>query len=296
MPELPEVEIICQQLCCPSILYVKIAHVAIYCHKLRYEIPQNLPNLLINDNFHKIQRRGKYILLFVSKGVVLIHLGMSGKLLIRSENSDLLKHEHVRINFVNEMTLSFVDPRRFGLVLWIDYKHDVSENLHRVNNNDMQNQLISHHLLDVLGIEPLSHEFSAKYLFDITRNKKTEIKTFLMNSHIIVGIGNIYASEVLFACRLHPKLHVAMLHYQDCVKLVSAIKNILHMAISQGGTTIKDFMSSNGEHGAFVNKLMVYGREGLPCYVCGTPIQMFKQSQRSTFFCPQCQCSDDIAV
>lgn len=272
MPELPEVETVCRQLR-SSILHLTIKNVIINCYDLRYSIPQNLPNLLIGNNFQNIQRRGKYILLFTKTGVLLIHLGMSGKLFIENNNDKVFKHEHVKIEFDKNITLSFVDPRRFGLMLWVD----------------IYDNKISHTLLDVLGIEPLSDDFSADYLFAITRNKRTPVKTFLMDSHIIVGIGNIYACEVLFACKLHPMLPVNKIDDNACEKLVVAIKNILQTAIQQGGTTIKDFMSSDGSKGLFVNKLMVYGRENQPCYVCGTTIKMLKLAQRSTFFCPNCQ-------
>ena len=270
MPELPEVETTRSGIT-PHIKGQKITQVTIRHFKLRWPIPSDLASVLAGQTIHDIRRRAKYLLFQCDSGTLIIHLGMSGHLQIVSESDSIAKHSHLDIKLENEVILRFTDPRRFGAVLW------TSEPIEQ------------HSLLNHLGPEPLSDDFSADYLYKITRNRRTTIKIFIMNGQHVVGVGNIYANEALFLAGIHPKILAGKVSKAKAHTLVNVIKEVLAKAIEAGGTTLKDFKKSDGKPGYFAQQLHVYGREGEKCTQCGTAIKHFKEAQRATYFCPQCQ-------
>lgn len=272
MPELPEVETTLRGIA-PHIEHQTIIDVIIRQPRLRWLIPPNIKKILTGEAIHHIERRGKYILFKMSKGTIIIHLGMSGHLRILTKPLPPNKHDHVDIIFENSKILRFTDPRRFGAFLW--------------TTEDPK----KHFLLKKLGVEPLNKNFSGKYLWLKAQNKKTSIKSFLMNNHIVTGVGNIYATEVLFATRIYPGASVNLLSEKQMNSLAKSIKTILHSAIKRGGTTLRDFVNSEGKPGYFSNQLNVYGRAGLPCLICGTILQSMQIAQRSTVYCKKCQLS-----
>jgi len=269
MPELPEVETSRRGIE-PHILHKNVTDVVIREKQLRWPIPSTLKKQLVNQKVNEVSRRGKYILLVTDMGTVIIHLGMSGSLRILDKSIPAEKHDHIDICF-KDTILRLRDPRRFGSVLWT--KKDPLE----------------HKLLRELGPEPLSDEFNAEYLFKLSRQRKVAIKTFLMNSHIVVGVGNIYANESLFSAGINPKRSANNISLSRYQRLVPIIKDILSRAISQGGTTLKDFTQQDGKPGYFQQTLSVYGRAGKPCPVCGQAIRQINQAQRSSFYCTRCQ-------
>lgn len=270
MPELPEVETTLRGII-PHILHHRIKKVITRQHQLRWKIPLNIQTFLINKTFVHAERRGKYILLKTRHGGVIIHLGMSGHLKILTKNQPPKKHDHVDIIFSNKIILRFTDPRRFGAFLW------------------SEGEPSNHPLLKNLGVEPLSKKFSALYLLSQTQNKKVSIKSLIMNSKIVTGIGNIYAAEALFEAGIHPETPAKSLTKEHLHLLVKSIKNILKRAIKKGGTTLKDFSDSSGKPGYFSHQLKVYGRAGLSCTKCHTTLQTLKIGQRSTVYCKNCQ-------
>lgn len=270
MPELPEVETSRRGIK-PYILNKKVTDVIIRQKKLRWPIPAALKQQLIHQNIDKVERRGKYILLITQAGTVILHLGMSGSLRILNKSVNAEKHDHFDIVFSNNKILRLRDPRRFGAVLWT------------------RKAPLKHKLLINLGPEPLNDEFTSQYLFDCSRNRKVAIKTFLMNSQIVVGVGNIYANESLFNAGINPKRLAHKISLARYEGLVSAIKDILKRAIEQGGTTLRDFTQQDGKPGYFQQTLLVYGRADQPCVSCGKTIKQIKQGQRSTFYCTHCQ-------
>jgi len=269
MPELPEVETSRRGIE-PHILHKKVTDVVIRQRQLRWPIPVTLKKQLVNHKINEVSRRGKYILLIADVGTVIIHLGMSGSLRILDKSRPAEKHDHIDIVFKNKV-LRLRDPRRFGSVLW-------------TKKNPLE-----HKLLRELGPEPLNDEFTAEYLFRQSRQRKVAIKTFLMNSHIVVGVGNIYANEALFSAGINPKRSASNISFKRYQQLVPIIKDILSRAISQGGTTLKDFTQQDGKPGYFQQTLAVYGRAGEPCPVCNQTIRQITQAQRSSFYCTQCQ-------
>lgn len=270
MPELPEVETICRGLS-SSILKQKIVEVYISNFKLRLPIPKNLPQVLKGQTVQKISRRGKYILLHTKTGTLIIHLGMSGNLQIKSKNHLTTKHEHLNIIFANDLLLCYHDPRRFGAILWTTKAP------------------LKHQLLKNLGPEPLAKNFTANYLFNRAKSKKCHIKQFIMDNNVVTGIGNIYANEVLFAAKISPLQKANTISFTYYQKLVKESKKILALAIKHGGTTIKDHTDSSGKKGSFQNKLKVYGRSDQPCLNCQHNLTLIKIGGRSTVFCPHCQ-------
>jgi len=271
MPELPEVETVRNGL--KDILIGQtLQTVHIYQEKLRYCVPQQLKQLLPCNKVLGFDRRAKYLLLRVAEGSVLIHLGMSGSLRWLETFELAKKHDHVDFVFEDGGCLRFHDPRRFGLILW-----------HPGNDST------THRLLKSLGPEPLTAEFNATYLYEISRNKRRAIKTFLMDNHIVVGVGNIYANEALFQAGIAPQQHAGTLTIADYNRLVKIIKQVLAKAIEAGGTTLQDFVNGHGSPGYFQQQLFVYGREGQACFKCKTPILNKKIGQRSSFYCPLCQ-------
>lgn len=270
MPELPEVETtkrgIEHQICHKRIAEIQIRH-----SQLRWPVPIELKTLLPGLVVESVTRRGKYLLLKTAAGHILIHLGMSGHLRVLSQPTAPGKHDHIDLVFEDGSCLRYQDTRRFGAWLWTEQAPE------------------DHPLLCKLGPEPLSDEFNPDYLWHTTRNRNTAIKSFIMNSHQLVGVGNIYANEALFLSGLHPLKPAQDLSKVECETLVTQIRQVLSAAIEQGGTTLKDFMSPSGRPGYFVQKLFVYGRADQPCLNCGTPIERAVHFQRASYICPTCQ-------
>jgi len=270
MPELPEVETIFSEIH-QKFLKKKIKKVVLHTSKLRWIIPKNLPALLKDQSFQNIARRGKYLLFYTQNGSMIIHLGMAGSLRISEHNKKPIPYERVTILFDDNTTLSLVDPRKFSACLW--------------TNEDP----LLHPLLKTLGVEPLTKDFNADYLFEKIKNRKIPIKQLIMDSKIVTGVGNIYASESLFVAKLPPLKPANTLTISQITNLVAAIKKVLKLAIKNGGTSIRDYTKSDGSNGNFQNKLYVYGKENKPCKTCGTLIKRSRHGQRSTFYCPKCQ-------
>ncbi|MBL4647620.1 MAG: bifunctional DNA-formamidopyrimidine glycosylase/DNA-(apurinic or apyrimidinic site) lyase [Gammaproteobacteria bacterium] len=270
MPELPEVETTCRGIE-PHVKNQTIGSLIIRQRQLRLPIPTTFKRRLLNQTIEAACRRGKYILMTTSAGTVLFHLGMSGSLRIVNADIPPEKHDHVDIILTNRLCLRFNDPRRFGLVTLLS------------------GDPYQHKLLVSLGPEPLSHIFTSKYLYQASQRRSVVIKALIMNSKIVVGVGNIYANEALFAAGIHPQLRANQLTLQNSRALVKHIKNILRRAIKQGGTTLRDFVNSEGKPGYFKQQLAVYGRAGLSCKQCTHPLQEIRIAQRSTVFCPYCQ-------
>lgn len=270
MPELPEVETVLVGIK-PYLLNQKISRIDIHFPKLRWPIPTIIKKILVNQTIKNLSRRGKYLLLDFDKGTLIIHLGMSGRLYILNKIIPPLKHDHVDIFFNKGKCLRFTDPRRFGAILWTE-------------SNSEEHVLLSH-----LGPEPLSAEFDTDYLYNISRHKKVATKTLIMNSKILVGVGNIYATESLFDAKVHPLTPAGKLTKGQCAHLVVSIKKVLKKAIKAGGTTLKDFVNGEGNPGYFSIELNVYGRAGEPCTRCHSTLKSLRIGQRSTVFCPKCQ-------
>ncbi|MDH5765515.1 MAG: bifunctional DNA-formamidopyrimidine glycosylase/DNA-(apurinic or apyrimidinic site) lyase [Gammaproteobacteria bacterium] len=270
MPELPEVETSRRGIE-PHILSQTITDAIIRQKKLRWPIPLSLKNNLPGNQITSVARRGKYLLLNTNTGTVIIHLGMSGSLHIINNQTPAEKHDHFEIIFANGKSLRLRDPRRFGAVLWT------------------RKNPLTHKLIEKLGPEPLDTQFNTDYLYQSSRNKKTSIKTFIMNSHIVVGVGNIYANEALFLAGIHPKRLAGRISQARYELLVNAIKSVLTSAIQQGGTSLRDFTNQDGKPGYFKQHLNVYGKADLPCSHCGQKIKQIRQQQRSTYYCSHCQ-------
>jgi len=269
MPELPEVEV-CRLGITPHIAEQKVTHVVVRNAKLRWPIPDEVHSI-IGQTVEKIERRSKYLLLRFSSGTLLLHLGMSGSVRILEQEIPAAKHDHFEMLFDNGKMLRLNDPRRFGAVLWFP------------EHQDLQG------LLTKLGPEPLTDDFTYGHLFAKAGNRKVPIKTFLMDNHVVVGVGNIYANEALFIASIHPATLVNSISEEKFNELTDIIKQVLAAAIEQGGTTLKDFTQADGKPGYFAQKLFVYGRAGEKCDGCQTVLEEIRQSNRSSVFCPQCQ-------
>lgn len=270
MPELPEVETSRRGIE-PHILDQKVEQVIIREPRLRWPIPQQLPKLLTGNSILAVSRRAKYILLRFGNGTVILHLGMSGSLRICKPDSEIRKHDHIDFVMSNGKVLRLHDPRRFGCVLWTD------------------KAIEQHKLITRLGPEPLDDAFDAEHLFRRSRKRSCSIKSFIMNSHIVVGVGNIYASESLFLAGINPKRKAGSVSRERYQKLTLTIKQVLSASIEQGGTTLRDFLNEHGQPGYFAQKLYVYGKNGTPCQQCGSTIKQFTQQQRTTYYCSTCQ-------
>ncbi len=269
MPELPEVETTRRGIT-PYVKKQQVTDVVIRQASLRWPVPRNLKQKLQNQTIKEVRRRAKYLLFVTEAGYMIIHLGMSGSLRMVNNNMTANKHDHVDIVF-KKKTLRYHDPRRFGSILWT--KEDP----------------LQHKLLINLGPEPLSAEFTGTHLHKLAKTKKVNVKTFIMNSQIVVGVGNIYASESLFLSGIHPQRAAGRISLTRYEKLAENIKQVLRDAIELGGTTLRDFVREDGNPGYFANKLNVYNQTGQPCPVCKNPIKVRTISQRSSFFCVQCQ-------
>ncbi|MCU7938259.1 MAG: bifunctional DNA-formamidopyrimidine glycosylase/DNA-(apurinic or apyrimidinic site) lyase [gamma proteobacterium symbiont of Bathyaustriella thionipta] len=270
MPELPEVETTLRGIA-THVLNTPITRITIRNPRLRWPVPNELASRLIHQKITQITRRAKYLLLATKKGTLIIHLGMSGSLRIVTPDTPYDKHDHVEFCFANGNALRLKDPRRFGAVLWTSEPID------------------KHPLLDALGPEPLSDEFNSETLFRLSRNKTVAIKQFIMNSKVVVGIGNIYANEALFASGIHPGRAAGKISKKRYKRLCIECKRILEQAISQGGTTLKDFVGGTGKPGYFKQELLVYGRKGMPCGQCQKPLKEIRLGNRSTVYCTHCQ-------
>ncbi len=270
MPELPEVETTRQGIL-PHIKDQTVASVLIRQYSLRWPITENMVQLISGKKLLNVSRRGKYLLLEFDQGSAFIHLGMSGSIRILGIDAPAGKHDHFDICFSNGKLLRYNDPRRFGTFLWVGAEP------------------LQHKLLAKLGVEPLGNEFDAEMLFKASRNRKIAIKQFIMDSHIVVGVGNIYANEALFQAGIHPSRQVCRISLKRYQTLVDVIKNILRKAIEQGGTTLKDFYQGDGKSGYFSQSLNVYGRADLACVQCARRLVEIRQSGRSTVFCKHCQ-------
>ena len=282
MPELPEVETSRRGIL-PHLKGQVIDKIIVRQPKLRWAIDSAITEAA-GATIIDVKRRAKYLLLELQPSQsltpldedkqkinwIVIHLGMSGSLRILPQPELPQKHDHVDLILTNGVTLRYTDPRRFGAWLCAESLCDLTQ-------------------LSRLGPEPLSEDFSAQYLISKGQHRKIPIKSWIMDNQIVVGVGNIYASESLFMAKIHPLRHVNTLTLQEIERLVTAIKQVLTRAIKQGGTTLKDFLQSDGKPGYFAQQLQVYGREGLPCFCCHTLIKSQKIGQRSTFFCNQCQ-------
>jgi formamidopyrimidine-DNA glycosylase len=269
MPELPEVETTLKGIE-PHLLNQRVARVLVRESSLRWPVTTAVKKAE-GQQFIGLNRRGKYLLLKLEQGGLIIHLGMSGSLRILEEFTAPEKHDHIDIELENRVCLRFNDPRRFGAFLWVD--------------GEMQ----EHKLLRNLGPEPLSSEFTADYLHRCSRERRVAIKNFIMNGHIVVGVGNIYASEALFMAGIHPQRAAGRVSLQRYQGLVAAIRDVLERAIRQGGTTLQDFVTSAGEPGYFAQELLVYDRAGSDCFQCGAAIRQKVIGQRSSFYCSACQ-------
>ena len=269
MPELPEVETTCQGIS-PHIVNQTIKHLVVRCANLRWPIPKNLSNQLSHQQITAVSRRAKYILIHTTNGIIICHLGMSGCLKVTQPDVSLEKHDHFDL-VLEHCVLRYNDPRRFGCLLFT------------------QDPLEQHPLFEHLGPEPLAAQFNAAYLQKKAQRSKSSIKTFIMNQKIVVGVGNIYASEALFLAKIHPKRAAHRISRIRLEQLVDAIKSVLAKAITAGGTTLKDFYRSDGQPGYFKQELCVYDRDNQPCRRCNTKIKKIILGQRSSFYCTVCQ-------
>ena len=269
MPELPEVETTLRGIE-PHLLNRQIARVVIRDPRLRWPVPAEVSRAE-GQAIVSLQRRGKYLLLKLQQGGLLIHLGMSGSLRILQHALSPQKHDHFDIELQNGVCLRYNDPRRFGAFLWLE--------------GEMQ----SHELLCDLGPEPLSADFTADYLYKRSRGRTLAVKNFIMNGHVVVGVGNIYASEALFMAGIHPQRAAGRISRQRYASLAAAIRDVLERAIRRGGTTLRDFVNSDGAPGYFAQELLVYDRAGRDCFQCGAAIAQKVIGQRSSYYCPACQ-------
>jgi formamidopyrimidine-DNA glycosylase len=273
MPELPEVEVTRRGIA-PALTGNRVTGVLTRTPALRYPLPAKLDEILGGRQLASVSRRGKYLLLDFGHGHLLIHLGMSGSLRLVPASLPAEKHDHFDLVFAvkgESVALRLRDPRRFGSILWL--------------SGDPR----AHPLLAVLGLEPLTDAFSAPWLRNELTGLKAAIKPTLMDSHRVVGIGNIYASESLFRAGIDPRRAAGRISLQRLERLVPVIKATLEAAIEAGGSSLRDFIRSDGSSGYFQQQYFVYGRSGEPCRVCGSPIRELRQGQRATFFCPRCQ-------
>ncbi|ESP95364.1 bifunctional DNA-formamidopyrimidine glycosylase/DNA-(apurinic or apyrimidinic site) lyase [Pseudoalteromonas luteoviolacea] len=268
MPELPEVEVSRMGIE-PHVKGQVVNHVRVHNGRLRWPVPEEV-SLLENTEITAVKRRAKYLLLESDVGTAILHLGMSGNLRVVCQSEPLKKHDHIELVFANGLALRLNDPRRFGAFLW-------------------QNPQQQHSVFAKLGPEPLTDLFDAKHLYQASRGKKVAVKQFIMDNHVVVGVGNIYANESLFKAGIHPKREAGKISLARYQKLTPIIKDTLAAAIEQGGTTLKDFAQSDGKPGYFAQELLVYGRKGEACVRCETTLQEIRLGQRSTVYCTKCQ-------
>lgn len=268
MPELPEVEVTRRGIA-SRLAGRTISGVVVRDARLRWPIPELLP-LLKKQRLRAVRRRGKYLLLDCSAGHLIVHLGMSGSLRVLPSDAPANKHDHFDL-LLGELLLRLHDPRRFGAVLWVDGRAE------------------AHPLLRDLGVEPLTRALDGARLYALTRRRRLSIKQLLMDGRSIAGIGNIYANESLFRAAIDPRTPAHRLSRERCASLAAAIKETLRCAIRAGGSSLRDFVASDGRPGYFQQRYWVYERADQPCRRCGAPIRRILQGQRSSFYCPRCQ-------
>lgn len=269
MPELPEVETTRRGLA-PHVVGARVEQAIVRNRRMRWPVETGLEQQLRGLRLKQLDRRAKYLLFDFESGQLMIHLGMSGSLRLVEPGSPIGKHDHFELGFDNGLIMRFRDPRRFGSIHWLA-SHD------------------SHALLNELGPEPLSHDLSARYLFERSRGRSIAIKNFIMDNHIVVGVGNIYATEALFRAGISPKRAAGKVALARYARLEQAIRAVLTQAIDQGGTTLRDFVGGTGDAGYFSLSLQAYGREGEPCVNCATEMKGLRLGQRATVYCPKCQ-------
>ncbi|ADE39805.1 bifunctional DNA-formamidopyrimidine glycosylase/DNA-(apurinic or apyrimidinic site) lyase [Candidatus Puniceispirillum marinum] len=276
MPELPEVETVRSALA-PVVTGQQVMAVYVGRKDLRWPLPEALDKQLLGCRFAAPTRRGKYVLMPNDNGqVLLIHLGMSGSIRIHEAKPELAKHDHMMLTVEADdgghRYIVLNDPRRFG---WVDLF--------------AAEDMATHKLLKDMGPEPLGNAFSATHIQTVFANRKSPVKNALLDQRLIAGIGNIYACEALFKSGISPRRRAGSITAGRADKLAHAIVTVLRAAIAEGGTSLRDHVQPGGEIGYFVQKLSVYGRDGLPCVICETPIRIIVQSGRSSFYCPSCQ-------
>lgn len=270
MPELPEVETSRRGID-PYVCGKIVAETCIRQPMLRWPVPEQIINGLAGQTITHTGRRGKYLLLFTAQGCVIIHLGMSGSVRIVDSSQPAGKHDHADIVMADGVILRYHDPRRFGCLLWSDLPVE------------------QHALLRSLGPEPLTDDFTGRYLFKRSRGRKVPVKSFVMDSHVVVGVGNIYANEALFMAGIRPQTQAGTISARRYTRLAECIRQVISHAISVGGTTLRDFVGGDGKPGYFQQSLLVYGRAGEPCKNCAGILTEIRQSQRSSVYCPRCQ-------
>jgi formamidopyrimidine-DNA glycosylase len=270
MPELPEVETTRRGIA-PFLEGHLVRAVTVREPRLRWPVPAALARDLPGQRIRSVSRRAKFLLLESPVGHLILHLGMSGSLRVVSNNVPPEKHDHLDVVMEDGRCLRLRDPRRFGAALW------TTENP------------LEHPLLRNIGPEPLGSAFNAKQLHTLSRGRRVAAKSFIMDSHVVAGVGNIYASEALFIAGIHPVRSAGRISFARYERLVDAVRKVLEEAITAGGTTLRDFADTEGNPGYFARKLRVYGRRNDPCENCGAPIRSRVIGQRSTFYCPRCQ-------
>ena len=271
MPELPEVETVRRGIA-PHVRDRAVAHMEVREWRLRWPVSRRLPALVRGRTIRDVTRRGKYLLLHFGHGHLLWHLGMSGSLRVLSEAPAPGAHDHVDLHLRGGAVLRFRDPRRFG-------------SLHWTAADPQRHRLLAH-----LGPEPLGEDFDGDWLYAQSRGRAAAVKNFLMDASVVVGVGNIYASESLFAAGIAPTRPAGRISRRRYQALADAVRDVLSRAIVSGGTTLRDFTEADGTPGYFARKLRVYGRAGRDCPRCGAAIRARRIGQRSSFFCPRCQC------
>jgi formamidopyrimidine-DNA glycosylase len=269
MPELPEVETTRRGIA-PHLTGRRIERLLVREPRLRWPVPSELARALAGREVLDVRRRAKYLLIDVAGGSAIVHLGMSGSLRVLARDTPLRTHDHVDLELADGRLLRYNDPRRFGCWLWQPAGH-------------------THELLAGLGPEPLSDDFDGDHLWRLSRGRAASVKTFLMDQANVVGVGNIYAAEALFAAGIAPTRPAGRVSRGRYTLLADAVRAILAHAIERGGTTLRDFLRPDGEPGYFEQELLVYGRAGEACRTCGTPIVSRVIGQRSSFSCPRCQ-------
>jgi formamidopyrimidine-DNA glycosylase len=270
MPELPEVETTRRGIA-PHVVGQQVAAIHVYDRRLRWPVPRSLQKKIVGRTVDALDRRSKYLLFRLGEDTLLVHFGMTGSLRLYSHAPPRDAHDHADIVLASGTTLRYHDPRRFGAILWVPPPTD------------------AHPLLAALGPEPFDASCDARYLWAATRRRSAAIKLALMDNRLIVGVGNIYANESLFRAGIRPTIPASRVSERRLERLLTEVRATLTDAIAKGGSTLRDYVDARGEPGYFQLDYFVYGREGLPCHVCGTAIRMIRLGGRATCYCPRCQ-------
>jgi formamidopyrimidine-DNA glycosylase len=274
MPELPEVETTLRGIE-PYLVGRRIARLEVREPRFRLPIPPDLPERLVGREVEGLVRRGKYILIAVGDGTLILHLGMSGSLRVLPAETPPARHDHWDLCLADGVCLRLRDPRRFGLLVWTQDPPDLAQTRHP--------------LLKDLGPEPLGHSFDGAYLYRASRGRRAPVKSFVMDADVVVGVGNIYANESLYLACIRPTRAANRIGPERYARLAECVRQVLSAAIDQGGTTLRDFVQEDGHPGYFAQHLQVYGRAGEPCPTCSTPLAQMRIAQRASYFCPRCQ-------